>query len=541
MLKRTIAILLTIVMCVGVLAGCSGNGGNGGSQGGTSSVVVGGDRNAPLFSEVTDIELYVIDQPTYDYEGSYLDQLLEKQENIRLNITEGYEMDQLIVDQDLPDIVFQDARMWGDDYGPKGAFVNVLDYMDQMPNLKAYLAKYPGAVYEMLSPDGGLYHVPLFREGDSTTYGFIYREDIFEKHSLTFPTTRDEFYNTLKKLKELYPNSYPFVMRSMEGNMQGIVYLAGCFGTSLAMPSSTNTVMDYNHKTGQWYYGPTSEGMKDMVTFLNQLYEEGLLHRSTITMTSAQWTEAFAKGDSAEGVSFIGFDKMDRIPAQLQLAGEALNPEFSLVAGAPIKFNDLGEGAVFEYNAWSGYNYLISATSDNVSNVLAYIDWLYSEEGIEATNWGKEGETFEYDENGNKKWLDSLLEEPDPQYSRLMGYGGMFGVRTWDAYMGWQTEAHQANLNYANQFATLPSRPVLKLNDDEMKVFNTYWISLHDYARGELQKFITGERDISTWNSYVKTAESEAYQFNMLKMAAESAYERMQNEKVDIDTLLNGG
>ena len=541
MIKRSIALILALVVCVGVLAGCGGNGSGNNGGAGNGNVVAGGDRSNPLFDKMTEIELFIGENETYEFNGNYLDNLLQQQENIKLNVTEGYDMQQMLVDQDLPELCYMNALMWANDYGPKGAFINILEYLDRMPNLKAYLLENTETVKNLLAPDNGLYHIPVFYEGNSTPYAFIYRADIFEKHNLEFPTTRDEFLSVLRKLKELYPHSYPFVLRQMEGNMQGFMYLCMSFGTSLALTGLTQTVMDYNHETEEWYYGPTSDGMKDMVGFLAQLYKEGLLHQSTITLTSAQWTEAFAKGDDKKGVSFIGWDKMDRIPAQLQIAGEALNPEFSLVAGAPIQFNELGQAATYAGGDVTSYNWVIAKKNDNLDAVLAYLDWLYSEEGIETTNWGKEGETFEYDADGNKKFLDPIRAENDPQFTRALAMPGIIGVRDWAAYADWQTEIHKQNLAYASTFCTLPGRPSLTYNDDEQTIYDTYWMSLHDYARGELQAFITGERAMTTWDSYVKTVESDKYMFDQLMKIHETAYERKLNNDVDVIDLINGG
>ena len=537
-MKKLMALLLAAVMCLGLFVGCQPA-----ETPDDSSTPSGGDeivnQEGPLFSSTTEIQIYTHENSAYDFEDGYLDKLLLSQENIDVKLTEGFDMQQMLTDKSLPDITWMNAIMYGNEYGPKGAFLNILDYLDQMPNLKAVLKANPDAVEKNLAADGKLYHVPVILEGETTTYGFIYREDIFKKHNLEFPTTRDEFYNVLKKLKELYPNSYPFVLRQMSGNMQGFMYLCMSFGTELNLTGATSSVMNYNHKTKEWYYGPTSEGMKDMVTFLAKLYKEGLLHKSTITLTPAQWVESFTKGDTADGVSFIGWDKMDRIPAQLQPAGEELNPEFKLVHGAPIKFNDLGEAAVYK-QAPSPYNFLLSSTmsAERRDAALKFIDWLYSEEGIETTNWGKEGETFEVDANGNKKYVDSLLTEDDPQYTRGLVFNGVYGVRDFEAYAGWQSETHKNTLLESVKYATLENRPVLVFNEEEQNIYDTYWVALHDYARGNIQKFIAGERDVAEWDAYVAEVESDAYKFNDLMKIHEDCYNRMQKERPDIDKLL---
>lgn len=538
-MKKIIALILALVLCAGLLVGCGGTGGGGGSQGGQINT---GD--GPLFSAPTTINLYTGANETYDIENNYIDRLLLEQENIDLNHVEMEDgvFLQMIVDQDLPDITYLNANMYGNDYGPQGAFINILEYLDQMPNLKAYLKANPAYVKHFLAENGALYHIPVGTGGENrnlstAAYAFIYREDIFQKHNLTFPTTREEFVETLRTLKQIYPNSYPFVLRQMEGNMQGFMYLCMSFGTQLALTGATQTVMDYDHENEEWFYGPTSDGMKDMVSFLADLYKEGLLHKSTITLTSAQWTQSFAMGDDKEGVSFIGWDKMDRIPAQLQAAGQALNPEFKLVAGAPIQFNELGEAATYGDSA-SSYNFLVASSCKNLDQTLAYIDWLYSEEGMITVNWGKEGETFEYDENGKPRWLPALLEEKDPQYTRGLAVPSIYGIRDIDAYIQLQTPEHVKDIELASKYQTLPSRPTLTYTADEQTIYDTYWMPLHDYARGELQKFIIGERDLATWDTYVKTVESDKYMFDQLMKIHETSYQRQLENEFDIDKLL---
>lgn len=525
-MKKILAIVLALVLCLGLFAGCKDNNGdNIGMQ--------GSNAEGPLFDKPTAIEVYTNANETYDIEGNYIDKLLLEQENIDLKNVEMESgvYQQMILDKALPDITYMNANMYGNQYGPEGAYVNILEHLDDMPNLKAALKANPSAVEMFLAENGALYHIPVLKGESETCYSFIYRADIFEKHNLKFPTTRDEFVNVLRELKKLYPDSYPFVLRQMTGNMQGFQYLCASFGCDLNMPAASQSVMDYDFESETWYYGPTSDGMKDMITFLHQLYEEGLLHQSTITLTNAQWTEAFAKGDKEVGVSFIGWDKTDRIAAQLQTAGEALNPEFKLVTGAPIKFNEMGEAATIRENAT--YSFLVSSSCEDLDATLAYIDWLYSEEGVILTNWGKEGETFEYDENGKPRWLPKILEEKDPQFTRGLAVPSSFGMRDFNALLQLQTETQVSNITLSSSYNTLTPRPVLTYTEDEQTIYDTYFTALHDYAKGELQKFIIGERDLSTWDTYVQTAESDTYMFDQLMKIHEDAYNRIKNFNVD--------
>ena len=43
---------------------------------------------------------------------------------------------------------------------------------------------------------------------------WLYREDVFKMHNLKVPETFDELYDVCKKLKSIYPDSYPLCTRS---------------------------------------------------------------------------------------------------------------------------------------------------------------------------------------------------------------------------------------------------------------------------------------------------------------------------------------
>ena len=41
--------------------------------------------------------------------------------------------------------------------------------------------------------------------------------------------------------------------------------------------------------TGEWSFGPTSQEFKELVTFYNKLYEEGLLLPNFLTIDTKGW------------------------------------------------------------------------------------------------------------------------------------------------------------------------------------------------------------------------------------------------------------
>ncbi len=80
---------------------------------------------------------------------------------------------------------FADAVIYGGNsiaedlmnYGALGNFVNLKDYMDYMPDVKAYLEANPNVAKAVTAYDGGIYHLPYVAEIDNYARAFEGRND----------------------------------------------------------------------------------------------------------------------------------------------------------------------------------------------------------------------------------------------------------------------------------------------------------------------------------------------------------------------------
>ncbi len=532
MLKKILAGVLALMCCMTLLAGCGGD---------SEEVTFNGDNvalenyQAPDLTGKT-VNLYAFSNSDWDHETSWLLPKIEEALSVDLNYVEldsfSQQIATMIAERDVPDLTFSNtySDQW-ESYGDDGAYINVYNYLDMMPNLKRFLEdpKNKSNVTRYTTADGALYAVPLYTPETSDPYVFLYRKDIFEANNLTFPTNQEEFVATLRKLKELYPKSYPFVMRSINGNMQGIQAYSHLWGGTHVLQGNYNTIFTLD-ENGEYYMAQISNAYKEMGMFLNELTKEGLMHPSCATMDTASWYEAFASN-----TSFITFDKTDRLP-MMNRSGKALREEFQVIAAAPFNFGSyaketdvvttsfaagIGSGSGFWYAI--GYN-------DNLQTSLAYIDWLYSDEGMLLTNWGIEGETFEVDENGNRKYIQSFLDT----YGGLMGSGlyqpGFVGRRMEGAYRASLNEFDSASLELGLQFRGKdPAQHMIRYNDEEQNVYDTYALALFNYAQTQWQKMYMGQRSFDEWDQILGEMQ-EKYHYNELMEVHNSALKRILEE-----------
>lgn len=532
MLKRTLALILALVLCIGILAGCEQKPAQTSTPAETTEPNKPAETTVPTETTPTEPEkLYfedglVIEMYSPSDQGEYFHNMLKEMLNLDLNchtmdnFEEQYGL--LVSDNKIPALTYVNGDFFGNQYGPDGAYINVLDYLDQMPNLKAALEANPAYVERWIQPNGEMYHIPCINlNGDRIIYGYFYREDLFEKHNLTWPTTREELETVLRELKKLYPESYPMAIRNMGGaHASALVDWGIAFGAKLQFPGRNGAYATLNNETGKWYEGATAPEMKEMVTWLRDMMKEGLVHPSGCTMSAAEWNAYLNSG-----TSFISFDRVDRVPI-INGEGVKTDENFTMVGAAPIKMSD---ASVEAYNApsISPYSYLVAANAENLDDVLAYVDWLYSEAGVLATNYGIEGDTYTLAEDGTPVWTDACKAESQPQTDRgLAAKGGAYGIFDFNSFMAWQGDAVQRTYEVVCANATVTDYYVaVTYNEEEQKIADTYGEAYNTFTKGELIKFMLGERDIAEWDAFAQEA-STTYHGAELVAIAQSAWDR---------------
>ncbi len=532
MFKKLLALLLALACSVTLLAGCGGG-----------NEETGNDFNpdlenyvAPDLTGVT-IELFTTNNTDMDYEGSWMDGVIEEKlgVSVRYNELDSWNEQYLTMmsEGNPPDLTFGNTYQntyfqFGDD----GAYVNLMNYLDVMPNLKAFIEdpEHVALVERFTSDDGALYFLPAYVEAKHDPYVFLYRKDIFDANNLTFPTNQEEFVATLRKLKEIYPDSFPFVIRNMTGNMHTIQSMGNLWGASHVNVGIANTIFTQD-ANGNFFSAQTSDAYTEMALFLQELTQEGLMHPSCATMDNATWQEALASS-----ASFITFDKTDRIP-QLTKVGTSLDENFELAAGAPFNFGTYAETAEtvttsFEIGIDGGDSmWFAIGNNKNKENTMAYLDWICSEEGQIVTNWGVEGESYTVDENGNKQFIRSFLDEHGGLMAAGLYIPGFSCIRLIDAYKASQTEKEAEYLAMGLEYVEKAApQHLLHYTEDEQFLWDTYATALYNYQNEQWLKLYLNKIDLTQWESVPETMNTKYHADELMKIH-EDALARLLEEK----------
>lgn len=290
----------------------------------------------------------------------------------------------------IPDVILVEQNDI-QQYANSGIFLNLTDYMEYMPHFRNMIEQYPEI--RKLFIDGKLYGFPITDQHTLTVAKApMLRTDLLAKLNIPIPKTFDELYAVLKKLKETHPDSIPWTSRGL-----GFID-AFAFG----MGSGYGIYFDPDIGSGQYVYGNNKAEFKEVLVYLNRLYEEKLLDPDFSVNSLQKWSETIGAGKS-----FFYYDN-NTYAASFNLALQKIEPGAKLDL-VPYLKNGKGKARGFVYaKGWLTDNYAISSKVKDPVAVVKFYDWLYSPEGTEVANFGKLGETYEL-VNGEPRMLESLL------------------------------------------------------------------------------------------------------------------------------------
>ncbi len=427
----------------------------------------------------------------------------------------------LMASQDnLPDVFgFEGKPGSFSDYCEQGAFVALDDYAELLPDYNEFWNSRPEEEQWMKDTrkgiDGKIYFTPIYgMERSKNIRSWLYRKDIFEKHNLETPETIDELYAVSKQLKKLYPDSYPFCLRSGFSNIN-------VMGSSWKPNFHYNTYYDFENE--RWSYGAAeSEVMYDIVTFLKKMVDEKLIPADFFTISATSWQELVTTDRGFIMPEYqIRMDFFNNI-------SRAKNPEYTIAAMKPPKAeNGLGVAMVNKFNSDpTGMAVANTGDEESIANAMRYINWFYSDEGSAVVSWGKEGETYET-HDGKKRFI---FPENENNAQILYGFQTIGSYLRIDpaAAEACMSEEQASTTDFALEHTYPELDPTMYINfssADKAKI-SDYNTTLKTFVEENIQKFVLGQRPISEWDKFQE--ELSALPIEELLAIYDEAYQKIK-------------
>lgn len=518
MSSKFIALFLMMALVVSAFAGC----GDGGSTDTGSDEVTtkaaekttkkadsNDDTAMDTSGEPTVITMLYSDNANYPAQDDWL--ILEEFES-RMNVVlelesvpeSDYEARRTVSfnSGDMPDIISKTFAHHVSPYISAGLFLPISDYMDQMPNFSAYVDEYDywPDLDNQREGDGKFYFLPVNSNPQRVNaHGWMIRMDQLDEYGLEIPVTMDDIYETSKVWKENNPDAYPITNRFGSANI--LSKIAPAFDT-IAGWGLGNMFM-YDEAANNFVFAPNTDEYKEMLMWMNKMYEDGLLDPEFSTLDSTLYEERIKNGEQFIMVDWIGNENRYNRDGPAQSGNDNFNVQPIMPPKGPN--GTYSGGKVNKYEQ----GWVISAAvaeRDDFAEVLAFIDWLYSDEGAEVTSFGVEGETFEVLESGRKEFIDLVNTDYQAEYG--IHQNALTPRRDDDIFASRKTDYVVDLFTQMDEEGVFtPQQPVIVLDDLQKEEEGFYRSTLNDFVKQMTEEFIFGVASFDEWDDFVAECE----------------------------------
>lgn len=531
--KKLVALLLSLALVLS-LGACGGNGGSSTSSEASPSSTTeesgaaaeSGDESQAETAETGEFQLPIVDEPTTlsyfvaddsnaaimttDWNDNEFYQEMERRTGVHLEFEMVSSADYqtnfnlMIASGNLADMIYVGASYYAEGVDAAiddGYFLDLTDLVDEyMPNYERIRTS--DVQYELLSTTdsgrlGAVYELRQSKQGP--WLGLWIRQDWLDDLGLETPVTFDDYHEVLTAFKNEKGATAPLIL-----NFSGS---DGEFGT---MSGGLNALNSWQlDETGKVNFGPYMDAWKEYVTIMHQWYTEGLIDPDF--MATDERTADMAK--VVTGASGL-FAALYTMPSVYEAASE--DPNMNLAPVNPPVMNEGDEGHIRLRDSYTSGNTAISADSENWEVALRWLDYLYTEEGALLANYGVEGDTFEFNEDGEPEFTDKILANENgwtmtqTVASYLCPSAGIANWSDWTRELAGVPEKDQACYDVWSEFSDdwrLPSS--VTLTQEESTERAALYADISTIVKEQTAQFISGALDIeSNWDAYISALEA---------------------------------
>lgn len=541
--RKVLALLLSVLLVVAVFAGCNNSTSTSSAAGGTSSTGTpsqGGTESNGGGDTTKDPITYTLWFGEHASEPYHADTWVlapwaKEKFNITLDISatpatdwETKRATAMAGGNSMPDILMGVDKAQTDDLGSKGMFLDLMKYKDNMPNMMKVMEDFP--LYKSYLYEGtSLYAQPTTIATDGAVnmtayYTAFWRQDIADELKLEAPKTFDDFTAALKKMKEAYPDKYPWSQR-LSSNMRMITnFFAPGLGIEASPYAANGTEWSvWNADEKKFTSIMEEENFKWFIGWMADLYKDGIIDPSFATNDTAAWETKMTAGDS-----FFSVDYFSR-PDMFNASGTSVNPKFALRSILTPALEG-GTQQIWSNIGIGGFNGF-KATIESPERLAELLDsWYYTEEGCLLMTYGIEGETYTKndDKTLSKHFTDKIPTALDFDAAYGVNYLTFYAFKPdffgYNLYDKGQSDAYNYGWDlYKDMQKELP--PVIVKNGEEAEKATEYIVDLRAAFETVLDEFIMGKRDMSQWDAAKTELDQAGYARFLEELNA--TYQRM--------------
>lgn len=281
---------------------------------------------------------------------------------------------------------------------------DLTDYIQEYaPDYYAWLQTNPAYDRAMKTDSGRYYTFGFFREdgGWNDTYlGPVVRKDWLEECGLEIPKTISEFENVIRVFHDKYGATFDAAYSRYWS--EGVAGAFGAYGNA-------DAGYGWYVKDGRVGLGQAQPEWRDYVSWQNKLWEEGLVDQDILTEDDTT-IKAKIHNDKC-GITITSMGQINIWNKEREEEGKD-----EIWIGIPYPKSESGEiSSVFGGFGIGGLTTVISKAADEetMKLCLQMLNYGYTDEGFLYWNYGKEGESWEYNEEHVPTFTELVTEDKD--------------------------------------------------------------------------------------------------------------------------------
>ena len=375
------------------------------------------------------------------------------------------------------------------------------------PDMWKYTAALPDDIYAGMFKDGRILGGLNIEYNGYQDEGTVLRGDWLEEQDWDVPTNFDELLDVMYMFYDVYHPNHTYKLSTDAG----MVGMQGVFGTAFANLDPSNGSLTMFLRDGKVVNAGTDDNYYEYLKMLTQLYADGLIYPD---FYSEGRDMSAGMAMAAGGQAGVWSDRANNVEEVYSYVTDDDN--YNLVA-LPYFTGEDGTNNFVNSPYRVGTDYGIYTTCDKPELVLNFLNYAFTDEGILLCNYGIEGVSFEYDEDGKPQFTDTILHPAVGNSNTINQYYGwtLTGryedkqrlLVLYDEYVNdiidlwndWDVLGWSANIPDAASLDTAEQNQVTNHVSDMTTIQTEYLLG-----------FVTGSRELNdeTWQEYLDLMES---------------------------------
>ncbi len=500
--KRLIAAVLVGIIMIGLVA-CGNN--PPANEGGESAS--GNDPEAKEPTKVTVLSTWEISDIRPPKDQTLVGQWIEEQLNIDIELVTipseavSTKINAMAVSGDLPTILFKTSDSSSiaevNKMGEKGIYLNIMDYLDKVPNYAKYLED-PFIRRTVSDVNGNVYGFCKVYTDENIMYTTpIIRQDLLEgsPYSSDSIKTIDDLTEVLEYLTEKNGTA-AWIQRNGYSS----------FMEKSSMLWNLNYKTYYDYEQDAFVHPIQQDRFKDYILWLKELREKGIIHDDWAIMSDETW-----EGMLASNKGFFTIDRMSII------GDSNFSQDFNWL---PVNYPEINGKAYLQPNQTpvaptTAWVINAKASPEQIDAALELMNFLYDEENHKVLTLGIEGETYTTEDPNTMagiRWLIQIYgqnaDNPDAEFLYQHGIQSFTRLQTpidMHSFPGSYPVIMYDHIEQIkeNQGGFRPATPAVSFSSEVSTKLSTLETSMNTYFDENVIKFIEGTRSMDEWDDFV--------------------------------------